>query len=154
MTMPKPEDFFNSKTIGGKRYTVTALGAIKAWQGWTLILKTMAPILGEVIDSKNIDADVAMFEKQNTFKEILSIVASNLHDPEMDALVFQMLEGACCEGELITDLDTHFAGKVHLMMELIIYATEVNFKGFFTESDIFPSLMQGLGKVMTVTDVE
>ena len=143
-----PADFFKQKEIGGKRYTIQALDGWTAWDGWTLILQTVAPVFGEVLDSRNVDEEAAMFEKQNTFREVLTIVSHNLNKPEMRSLVNKMLEGAACEWEVI-NIDKHFKEKVHLMMELIVFATEVNFKGFFTQSDMFQSMLGGLGKVMS-----
>ena len=116
-------------------------------------MTTIAPVFGEVLDSRNVDQEAAMFEKQNTYREILTIISNNLHKPDMMNLVQQMLNNVTCDGERI-NLDTHFQGKVHEMMELIIFAMEVNFKGFFTQNDMFQSLMKGLGKVMTATEEE
>lgn len=144
---PNPEDFFKQKVIGGKRYGIQALSGWVAWDGWTLILETIGPVFGEVLDSRNVDEEAAMFEKQNTFKEVLTIVSHNINKPEMRNLVDKMLQGASCEGQTI-NIDEHFKEKVHEMMELIIYALEVNFQGFFTQSDMFQSIMGGLGKVM------
>lgn len=153
MNTPNPSDFFNQKEIGGKRYNLIALNSWEALHGTTLLMTTLAPVFGEVLDSRNVDEEVAMFEKQNTFREILTIVANNLHKPDMMTLVQQMLNGVTCDGQSV-NINTHFQGKVHEMMELIIFAMEVNFKGFFTQNDMFQSLMKGLGKVMTATDVE
>lgn len=145
--------FFNTKQIGGRNYTIQALAGWDAWKGWTLILETVAPVFGEVLDSRAVDQDVAMFEKQNTFREILSIVASNVHKEEVNMLIGKMLSGATCDDKTI-DIDSHFRAKAHEMMELIVFALEVNFKGFFTQSDMFQSIMGGLGKVMSVTESE
>ena len=150
---PKPEDFFKQKEIGGNRYTIVALGAIAAYKGATILSKTIAPVFGEVLDSRNVDEDAMMFEKQNTWREVLTIITDNINTPEVDELVFKMLEGVTCNGERI-DLDEHFKGKVHELVELIMYALEVNFKGFFTGNGIFQSIMGGLGKVMKGTEVE
>ncbi len=142
-----PADFFSDKQIQGKSYTVVALNTWDAWDGWTLILKTIAPVFGEVLDSRNVD-EAMMFEKQHTFKEILALVARDIHQPEMRVLVAQMLNGATCNGEVI-NMDTHFGnGKVHEMLEVVIYALEVNFKGFFTQNDMFQSFIKGMSTVM------
>lgn len=151
--IPNPADFFNQKVIQGKRYNVTALGAWDALDGTTLLATVFAPVLGEVLDSKNVDQEVAMFEKQNTFKEILTLVTGNLNKPEMKELVDKMLRGVTCEGEHI-DVNAHFTGKVHELMELIIFAVEVNFKGFFTQGAMFQSLQEGLGMVKGALDSE
>lgn len=147
-----PADFFKQKTIGGKVYTIKALDGWTAWDGWTLILETVAPVFGEVIDSRNVDEEAAMFEKQNTFREILTIVAHNINKPEMRSLINKMLEGASCDGATI-NIDSHFKEKVHEMMELIIFSLEVNFQGFFTQSDMFHSMLGGLGKVMNGIEI-
>lgn len=149
---PNPEDFFKQKSIGGQRYSVVSLSGWAAWDGWTLIMETVAPVFGEVLDSRNVDEEAMMFEKQNTFREILTIVSHNINKPEMRLLIAQMLEGSTCEGTTI-NIDTHFKEKAHEMMELIIFALEVNFKGFFTQSDMFQSMMGGLGKVMNGIEV-
>lgn len=148
MSTINPEDFFKQKEIGGKRYNIVALSGWAAWDGWTLIQETVAPVFGEVLDSQATPEEVAMFEKQNTFREILALVASNINKPEMRVLIAKMLNGATADGVPV-DIDKDFTGKVHHMMELVIFALEVNFKGFFTESDMFQSIMGGLGKVMT-----
>lgn len=144
----KPEDFFTQETIGGKRYTIQKLNGWDAWDGWTLILSTIAPIFGEVLDSRNVDEEM-MFEKQHTFKEVLTILTHNIRKPEMRVLINQMLQGATVDG-LPLDVDKEFGnGNVHNMQQVIIYAMKENFEGFFTESDIFQSVMGGLSKVMT-----
>ena len=144
----KPEDFFTQETIGGKRYTIQKLNGWDAWDGWTLILNMIGPIFGEVIDSRNVDEEM-MFEKQNTFREVLTIVTSKLREPEMRQLVNQMLKGATVDGQPL-DINEHFSGgNVHRMQEVVVYALKENFQGFFTESDIFQSVMGGLSKVMT-----
>lgn len=148
-----PEDFFKQKQIGGKRYSIVALNGWDAWDGWTLILETVAPVFGEVLDSRNVDEEAMMFEKQNTFREILTLVSHNINKPEMRMLIMKMLNGSSCEGAII-EIDSHFKEKAHEMMELIIFALEVNFKGFFTQSDMFQSMMGGLGKVMNGIDQE
>jgi hypothetical protein len=151
--IPNPADFFNQKEIGGDRYNITALNGWDAWDGWTIIMETVAPVFGEVLDSRNIDEEVAMFEKQNTFREILTIVSLNVGKPAMRNLIATMLQGATCNGNPV-DINKDFTGKAHRMMELIVHAMEVNFKGFFTESDMFQSIMGGLGKVMKDTGEE
>lgn len=148
-----PANFFKQKQIGGKRYSICALNGWDAWDGWTLIMETVAPVFGEVLDSRNVSEEAMMFEKQNTFREILTLVSSNINKPEMRQLIMKMLEGAACEGESI-NVDAHFKEKAHEMMELIIFALEVNFKGFFTQSDMFQSMMGGLGKVMNGIDAQ
>lgn len=142
-----PADFFKQKKIGNRRYSIVALSGWDAWDGWTLILETVAPVFGEVLDSRNVDEEAMMFEKQNTFREILTLVSQNINKPGMRVLIARMLEGSSCEGASI-DINEHFKEKAHEMMELIIFALEVNFKGFFTQSDMFQSMMGGLGKVM------
>jgi hypothetical protein len=145
-----PEQFFSSKTINGKRYSIQPMPVWTAWNGWTLILKTIAPVFGEVLDSRNVDESM-MFEKANTFREVLTILATNLHTAEMLTLIQQMLQGSSCESAPL-DVETAFLGKGPEMMELIMYAFEVNFKGFFTQSDIFHKLTEGMGKIMGGTD--
>lgn len=144
--IPNPEDFFKQKEIGGKRYSINSLSGWEAWDGWTLILETVAPVFGEVLDSRNVDESM-MFEQQHTFKEVLTIISHNINKPEMRSLIVKMLHGVSCDGTNI-DIDEHFKEKVHEMMELIIFALGVNFKGFFMQSDIFQSMMGGLQKVM------
>lgn len=146
-SIPNPADFFKEKVIGGKRYTIKPLGGRAAWKGWTLILKTVAPIMGEVLDSGRVSEEAAMFEKSNMFREVLTIIASNACTPEVDQLIEGMLVGATCEGQSF-DIDSHFMGKAHHMMDLVIFALEVNFKSFFTESDTLQSIMGGLTKMM------
>lgn len=148
--IPNAADFFNQKVIAGKQYDVVALGAWDALNGATLLAKTLLPVFGEAMDSQNVDEEVAMFEKQNTWREVLTIITTNIHNQEIMQLVNQMLAGCTCDGEAF-NIDTHFRGKVHEMVELIIFAVEVNFKGFFTENAMFQSLMGNLGKVMTVS---
>lgn len=144
----KPEDFFTQNVIGGKRYTIQKLNGWDAWDGWALILKIIGPVFGEVIDSRNVDEEM-MFEKQNTFKEVLTIVTSKIGEPEMRSLIAQMLQGATVDG-MPLDINKDFgAGNIHHMQALIVYAMQENFQGFFTESDIFQSVMAGLSKVMT-----
>lgn len=150
-SVPNMADFMNQKEISGSRYNIQALNGWDAWDGWAIILEMIAPVFGEVLDSRNIDEDAAMFEKQNTFREILTIVAHNVNKPQMRGLISQMLLGATKDGQPL-DINKDFQGKANQMMELIIFALEVNFKGFFTESDMFQSLMGGLGKVMSATD--
>lgn len=152
-TIPNAQEFFNQKEIAGKRYSITALPAWEAVHGTTLLMTTLAPVFGEVLDSRNVDEEAAMFEKQNTFREILTIVSNNMHKQEMLVLVEKMLKGVTCDGQPI-DVNIHFQGKVHEMMELIVFALEVNFKGFFTQNDMFQSMMSGLGKVMSATNEE
>ena len=142
-----PADFFKQKTIGGKVYTIQALDGWTAWDGWALILETVAPVFGEVIDSRNVDEDASMFEKQNTWREVLTIISHNINQPQMRTLITKMLDGVACDGVSI-NIDSHFKQKVHEMMVLIIFALEVNFEGFFTQSDMFQSMVGGLGKVM------
>ena len=143
----KPEDFFTQEVIGGKRYTIQKLNGWDAWDGWALILKMIGPVFGEVIDSRNVDEEM-MFEKQNTFREVLTIVTSKIGEPEMRILIAQMLHGATVDGKPL-DINEEFRGNVHRMQELVVYAMKENFQGFFTESDIFQSVMGGLSKVMT-----
>ncbi len=149
---PSADDFFATKEIGGKKYSIQSLDGWVAWDGWTLILETVAPVFGEVLDSRNVDEEAAMFEKQNTFREILTICSHNINKPEMRVLVSKMLEGATCESETI-DINKHFNKNVHEMMELVIYAFEVNFNGFFIKSDMFQSMLGGLGKVMNGIEI-
>lgn len=142
------EEFFNQKEIGGDRYNVVALNGNDAWDGWTLILKTIAPVMGEVLDSRNTSEEAMMFEKANTWREVLTIVTRDLNTPEFKYLTSKMLQGTTKNGEPL-NIEKDFTGKVHRMMELIMFALEVNFKGFFTESDMFQSLIGNLGTVMT-----
>lgn len=142
----KPESFYTQETIGGKRYTIQKLNGWDAMDGWLLIMEMIGPVFGEVIDARNVDEEM-MFEKQNTFREVLTIVTSKLRTPEMKTLMYQMLEGATVDGEKL-NVEEHFRGNVHHMQELVIYALKENFQGFFTESDIFQSVMGGLSKVM------
>lgn len=147
MSQLKPQEFFTQKEIGGKRYTIQKLSGWDAWDGWALILEMIGPIFGEVIDSRNVDEEM-MFEKQNTFREVLTIVTSKIRTPEMRQLIGQMLTGATVDGAML-DIDKDFQGSIHHMQELVVYALKENFEGFFTESDIFQSTMSGLQKVMT-----
>ena len=148
-----PSEFFNQKEIGGSRYTITALNGWDAWDGWTLILETVAPVFGEVLDSKNVDSELLQYEKQDTFKSILALVAKNINTHEMRVLISKMLNGATKDG-VVLDIDKDFRGKAHLMMELVMYCLEVNFKGFFTESDMFQSTTGMLGKILGSTQEE
>ncbi len=137
----------HEKVINGKTFTVKPLSVRDGWRGWTLILQMVGPIFGEVVDSRNVD-EALMFEKQNTFREILTIVTSKLGTPEMENLIDQMLVGCQVDGQPLS-LESHFAGSIHSYQTLIMFAFEVNFKGFFTESDIVQSAMTGLQKVMS-----
>jgi len=142
----KPEEFFTQDTIGGKRYNIQKLNGWDAMDGWLLVLETIGPVFGEVIDARNVDEEM-MFEQKHTFREVLTIVTSKLRTPEMRNLIAKMLNGATVDGERL-NIDEHFRGEVHRFQELVVYALKENFQGFFTESDIFQSVMGGLSKVM------
>ena len=149
MTQPNPADYFkNQKIIGGKRYSIQSLRGRASLKGFATLIKIAGPVFGEVIDSRNVDEDIAMFEKQNTFREILTLVTNNIDSDDMWMLVDQMLAGATCESESI-DYDAHFEGDINGLIELIVYALEVNFKKLFTENAMFQSTIKGLGKVMS-----
>lgn len=145
--LPNPEDFFKSKIIAGKRYTIQALPVWDAYDGCALLTELVLPVMGEWLDASRVSEETMMFEKQNTFREIMTIAAQNINKPEMKTLVNRMLQGVSCEGESIS-VEEHFKGKIHHMMELIVYAFEVNFKDFFMESDITQSLMGGVSNLM------
>lgn len=142
----------HDKIINNKTFTIKPLGVKAGWRGWTLLLEMVGPIFGEVIDSRNVD-EAMMFEKQNTFREILTIVSSKLRTPDMEALIDEMLVGAQVDGQPL-DVERDFAGSIHSYQTLIMFALEVNFKGFFTESDIFQSVTDGFHKMMGRTDIE
>lgn len=146
--VPNPADFFTQKEINGKRYTINKLGGWDAYDGFTLIMKIVGPVFGEVLDSKNVDEEATMFDKQNTFREILTIVTMNLRDPEFKMLINRMLVGATVDGEPL-NVDKEFQGNFENMLELIVYCVTENFSGLFTRNGTMQSLTEVLGKVMT-----
>lgn len=145
------------KQIGDKTYTIVLLGTMDAFKGSRTLLKTIAPVMGEMLDSKNVDEEYAAFQKSSTFKDVMKMIAYDLDKPEIDELISKMLMG-CSNDEGVTfntykDLDQDFQGSPELFMELIMFMLEENFKGFFTENAITRSWKGILSKVMQHTDV-
>lgn len=144
------------KTIGGKTYTINLLSTWDCFKGSRTLLKTIAPVMGEVLDSKNVDEDYSSFNKANTFKEVMGLIADDLDKPEIDKLIAKMLIGASNDEGVqfnnFEDLDKDFRGKPELFMEFVFFLFEENFKGFFTENVITRSWKGVLSKVMQPTE--
>lgn len=140
------------KTIGGKTYTITVLSTWECFKGSRVLLKTIAPIMGEVLDSKNVDEDYATFNKISTFKDIMNLIAEDMEKPEIDKLIAKMLMGTSNDEGVqfnsFEDLDKDFRGKPALFMEFIFFLFEENFKDFFTENVITKSWGGMMKKVM------
>lgn len=81
--------------------------------------------MGEVLDSKNVDEDYATFNKVNTFKDIMSLIAEDMEKPEIDKLIAKMLMGSTNDEGVqfnsFEDLDKDFRGKPALFMEFIFF---------------------------------
>ncbi len=123
-------------TIGNKEYTLTKLKGWDGMKGWTLIMKLAAPAIGGYIDSRTSED---LFENNTTMTNILATLAENIDKPEVDDLIFKMLDGICTD-EGVVQLNTEFQGKPHQLFEIVMKAFEENFKDFFIEGGMLASL--------------
>lgn len=148
-TQSKESSPFFKVQLGSAEYTVEKLGGYHAYKGWTLLQKTMAPVLGKFFDSKGED-ELALSPK-TTFADILTLVATDFDSPEFDDLVDKMLTNVISEEGEPLNINKTFQGHPEYMMKLVLTALEENFKGFFTESSLYAPLLEKVQVLMSHT---
>ena len=141
-----------TKTIDGQEYTINVMSGWVQMTQWLYVQSIIAPALGELLDSKNIDPDIAALEQQHTFNNILTLLTQKMDDPKFLDLIKLMLKGSTAGNEILDPQSDEMLGKGYVMFELVLFALEENFKDFFTKSTMFQSFKSIVGKAQGITE--
>lgn len=124
--------------IGGVEYSLGQIPAMKSWKLMTRLLKIVGGPLANAANGKSddlLDMDVG---------QIIGPLVENLDSPDAESIVKELLKYAWVNvdgqsKQVDTIADTHFAGRIGDMVELIIEQVK------FQYSDVFQKLGSKLG---------
>lgn len=118
------------RDIDGVKYGVAPLPAMR---GFRLKAKLLADVLPAV---------ALAFDKDNArgLADAASQLFQALTPDELEAATRELLYRSTADGKLIFNgkgvgdlFETHFAGRTHIVWQLLRFAAEVNWSGFFDE---------------------
>jgi hypothetical protein len=118
------------KTIDNKIYTIELFTTTKGIQIAAEIFKLIGPSAGNMVDSMKAEAEFSL-DNQYIFTTVIQLLVDRLGEADVAAFVQALVSGVQCNGKPI-DYETHFRGNYPLLVELIIWTLQENYKGSFT----------------------
>lgn len=120
------------KTIDDKaagkafNYSVTQLPAMRGLKMLARLTRTVGPALAKLADIEGGEIGVA------ALGDAVGALCEKLTDAEIDGITRELLAGSTVDEQpLLSQFDNHFAGKPELALQVLAFAIEVNFGGFF-----------------------
>ena len=131
-----------TKTIGGVEYTATAIGARSALRVSMFLARILAPLSRGVADKKpGAPAEgEAAAEAPKSLMDInlddlpIERIIDRLAEPQTLEMVMLMMQGVAADGRDLSSEDTfdsHFAGRIGELAQVVLLCLEVNFGDFF-----------------------
>jgi len=113
--------------IAGQAYTLVPFTAIKGYKTLTKLLKVVGGPLGLIANAPK-DQDLGKVD----IGKVALTLTDKLDSDEGHALVMELLSCVYINNrELKNEIETHFAGRIGDMIELIIEATKFQFEDVF-----------------------
>lgn len=113
----------------GKSYTysVTQLPAMAGLKMLARLSRALGPALAQLSD-----ADASGEIGAASLGAAVGVLCEKLSDTEIEGISKTLLSGSTVDEQpLLQQFDAHFAGKPELALQLLGFAVEVNFGGFF-----------------------
>lgn len=119
------------RMIGGRRYTVTTLGAMRAFRLFPLAMRAFSP-KGGVKASGKVDGE-----------EVMAAFLV-LKPDEIELLTRELFDNALVDGKKLLDvMEVLLAGEVTTLIEVLAFAIEVNYAGFSDAATTPPVVAEG-----------
>jgi hypothetical protein len=123
--MREPQD----KTVDGCVYTVRPLSGMRAVTFLPFLNKLLGPALAALAGS---------LTTTDKFQAALAALGDRLDGKEMEVVTRTLLSGCTFQpqdgspgGELLPLFDLHMQGRPEVVFQLLVFALEVNYSGFF-----------------------
>ena len=118
------------KEIGGMRFTVSQLPAMRALKTLNRIGRILGPAFAKASGASK-GGDLGGTEIA-AFADAIHILFDKLTDEELEGLTRALLDTATVDGKLLMpQFDTVMSGKVEVILQLLKFAFEVNYGNFF-----------------------
>lgn len=118
----------DDKTTGkAGNYSVTQLPAFRGLKMLARLTRTVGPALAKLADAEQ-GGEIGVA----ALGDAVGALCEKLNDAEIEGITRELLAGATVDEQpLLSQFDMHFAGKPELALQVLAFAVEVNFGGFF-----------------------
>jgi hypothetical protein len=122
-----------TRDIGGLTFAVSQLPARRALEMFGRLGKALGPAAFEAMArGASVDPDSNALDLAVSIAPALGSIFSRLPEGELTAITEALLEPATCNGVAIKpQLDLLFQGKILLLLKVLAFAVEVNYRDFF-----------------------
>jgi hypothetical protein len=108
-------------------YSVTQLPAFRGLKMLARLTRTVGPALAKLANAEQ-GGEIDL----SSLGDAVGALCEKLTDAEIDGITRELLFSSTVDEQpLLAQFDSHFAGKPELALQVLAFAVEVNFGGFF-----------------------